>query len=184
MTQIMVAQRSGILRAPDGKQYRLVRGQTLADGRHPAVTGSPASWRPMHVELAVDDSADCPPDGFDQSDQIAELEETAEQYRSALQAVADLLDERGLLAGVDREQEGWLLDRLGELLPPGDPADVAPVPAAPKPPHAPAAQLADPETSEGRAAIREWAWSHGQNVSERGQLPKAVIDAYRAAHGG
>ena len=152
MTQIMVAQRSGILRAPDGKQYRLVRGQTLADGRHPAVTGSPASWRPMHVELAVDDSADCPPDGFDQSDQIAELEETVEQYRSALQAVADLLDERGLLAGVDREQEGWLIERLGELLPPGDPVDVAPVPAAPTPPHAPAVQLADPETSEGRAA--------------------------------
>ena len=35
-----------------------------------------------------------------------------------------------------------------------------------------------PET----AAIREWANDNGHKVSERGRIPAAVIDAYRAAH--
>ena len=37
---------------------------------------------------------------------------------------------------------------------------------------------ASPET----AAIREWANANGHAVSERGRIPGAVIDAYRAAH--
>ena len=31
-------------------------------------------------------------------------------------------------------------------------------------------------------AIREWARSHGQQVSERGRLSATVLDAYRKAH--
>lgn len=31
-------------------------------------------------------------------------------------------------------------------------------------------------------AIREWARSHGQQVSQRGRLSAAVLDAYRQAH--
>lgn len=37
---------------------------------------------------------------------------------------------------------------------------------------------ASPET----AAIREWAKANGHKVSERGRIPAAVIDAYRAAN--
>ena len=32
------------------------------------------------------------------------------------------------------------------------------------------------------AAIREWAKSNGHNISERGRIPSAVIDAYEAAN--
>lgn len=180
MTEIMVARTSGILRAPDGTQYRITRGQTLADGRHPAVTGSPASWQPMRVELAVDDTANCPPGAtggdaereFDElRSELAELEETADSYRRQLESVAKLLGDRGLLAGVDAEREGWLVSRLGELL-----AEAEPDPTL--------GPLADPETPEGRATIREWAWRNGHSVAESGKVPKAVIDAYRVAHGG
>jgi hypothetical protein len=37
---------------------------------------------------------------------------------------------------------------------------------------------ASPET----AAIREWANANGHTVSERGRIPAAVVEAYRAAH--
>ncbi|MGM7668323.1 histone-like nucleoid-structuring protein Lsr2 [Microbacterium sp. A93] len=37
---------------------------------------------------------------------------------------------------------------------------------------------ASPET----AVIREWANAHGHSVSERGRIPQAVVEAYRAAH--
>lgn len=32
------------------------------------------------------------------------------------------------------------------------------------------------------AVIREWAQENGHKVSERGRIPGAIIDAYRAAH--
>jgi hypothetical protein len=31
-------------------------------------------------------------------------------------------------------------------------------------------------------AIREWARQHGHQMSDRGRIPKSVIEAYRAAH--
>jgi hypothetical protein len=34
---------------------------------------------------------------------------------------------------------------------------------------------------EETAAIREWARQHGHEVSDRGRIPKAVIEAYQAA---
>ena len=34
---------------------------------------------------------------------------------------------------------------------------------------------------EDTAAIREWARQHGHKVSDRGRIPKAVIEAYQAA---
>ena len=37
---------------------------------------------------------------------------------------------------------------------------------------------ASPET----AAIREWANANGHQVSERGRIPAAVVEAYRSAH--
>lgn len=37
-------------------------------------------------------------------------------------------------------------------------------------------------TSPEIAAIRAWAQANGHAVSERGRIPAAVVDAYRAAH--
>jgi len=34
---------------------------------------------------------------------------------------------------------------------------------------------------EETAAIRQWAREHGHEISERGRIPKAVLEAYRAA---
>ena len=34
---------------------------------------------------------------------------------------------------------------------------------------------------EETAAVREWARQHGHEVSDRGRIPKAVIEAYQAA---
>jgi hypothetical protein len=35
---------------------------------------------------------------------------------------------------------------------------------------------------EETAAIRQWAREHGHEISERGRIPKAVLEAYRAAN--
>jgi hypothetical protein len=35
---------------------------------------------------------------------------------------------------------------------------------------------------EETAAIRSWARENGHDVSERGRIPKAVLEAYRSAH--
>ena len=35
---------------------------------------------------------------------------------------------------------------------------------------------------EATAAIRTWARENGHEVSERGRIPKAVVEAYQAAH--
>jgi len=35
---------------------------------------------------------------------------------------------------------------------------------------------------EETAAIRSWARENGHEVSERGRIPKAVLEAYRSAH--
>lgn len=191
MTEIYVAKNSGVLRAPSGTQFRLVGGQTLADGRHEAVTGSPDSWVPMTVELDVD--GDAAPQGTDDAPALFfERMETAEAERDklvqTLTAVVAAFDSRGLLVDVDRDSEGWLVLAVGEVLDElaepspelvrqqaealeGEPPAGVVVPGP-----------ADPETPEGRAAIRTWAWANDIDVSERGALPKSVVEQYRAAH--
>jgi hypothetical protein len=37
-----------------------------------------------------------------------------------------------------------------------------------------------PSNREDTAAIREWARAHGHQVSDRGRIPKAILEAYRA----
>ena len=44
---------------------------------------------------------------------------------------------------------------------------------------APAPARADREAT---AAIRTWARENGHEVSERGRIPKAVVEAYQSAH--
>ena len=36
-------------------------------------------------------------------------------------------------------------------------------------------------TREETAAIRQWAREHGHKISDRGRIPKSVIEAYQAA---
>ncbi|MCV7220387.1 histone-like nucleoid-structuring protein Lsr2 [Mycolicibacterium elephantis] len=33
-----------------------------------------------------------------------------------------------------------------------------------------------------RAAIRQWAWTHGHGVAVHGRIPRDVLNAYEAAH--
>jgi hypothetical protein len=48
-------------------------------------------------------------------------------------------------------------------------------------------QRQEPEAKPARssreetAAIRQWAREHGHEISERGRIPKSVLEAYRAA---
>jgi hypothetical protein len=176
VTEIYVAKRTGILREPDGTQHRLYAGKTLAAAGHPAVTGSPDAWRPMTVDLDVPGREETDPGHLE--DDFAEELATVEQQRDSLYAtltrIVEIFDERGLLVDVDRDAEGWLvlavtkaLDGLGRL----ELVEQVVVP-----------ELADPETPEGRQAIREWAWANDLDVAERGTIPKAVVEQYRAAH--
>jgi hypothetical protein len=43
--------------------------------------------------------------------------------------------------------------------------------------------VTDPDTKEGRQAIREWAEDHGFEVHDSGPLPKAVLEAWRKEQG-
>lgn len=112
MTNIVVAYRDGILTAPNGEKFRMVRGKTLADARHPAVQMRPESWGPMVVELSVDEpDADGEPDT-----RVAELlqalgaaQSEADDYRRQLAAVVVVLTSRGLAPEhAETAVEGWL----------------------------------------------------------------------------
>lgn len=123
MTSIVIATRSGLARHPDGGQFRLVRGKTLADARHPLVTAYPELFAPHTVDLPVDEP---------EADQGG--------YRAQLAAIAEGLHERSLVpADVDTEAEGWLatlvlglVDRLAVLdeAPSSDPEEPVREPAA------------------------------------------------------
>jgi hypothetical protein len=186
-TELVISRRDGIVRAPDGTQYRIYRGKTLADAQHPAVLASPSTWMPVTIDLPVE-GTDPSEAGTDNSELLARLgdaEAAVESYRVQLTRVVLLLEERGMLpAETDREREGWLVDAIAaafdeleaELEPEEPAAEPVEQVVVPGP--------ADPETPEGRATIRTWAWAQGLEVSERGQLPRAVVEAYMAAHGG
>ncbi len=38
------------------------------------------------------------------------------------------------------------------------------------------------QTRQDTQAIRQWAWDHGYQVSERGRIPNDVVTAYQAAY--
>jgi hypothetical protein len=189
-TELVIARRDGILREPNGTQHRIFRGKTLADARHPGVVASPDTWMSVTIDLPVEDTdAGEAGTGADElRARLGDAEAAVESYKVQLTRVVMLLEERGMLpADTDREQEGWLVnavaaafDELEAELEPVEPVAEQPVAVQ----HEPAAELADPETPEGRAAIRTWAWANGHDVSERGQLPRVVVDAHRSAHGG
>ena len=55
--------------------------------------------------------------------------------------------------------------------------------SAPKVSSSPASSSASGRSRNDTSAIREWAVEAGYTVSERGRLPKEVVDAYTAANG-
>jgi len=182
MTQIMISRRSGIAREPNGTLHRVVAGMTTADARHPLVVAHPQDWQPMALTLpAPDDDAETVIPGAgdvavtDLRERLAEAEQRAEACTVQLSRIVELLAERGALPDeTEQQREGWLADALA--------AEFAELDEVLEDETAPA--LADPETPEGRAEIRRWAREAGLEVSDRGALSRAVIDAYRAAHGG
>jgi hypothetical protein len=122
-TEIVVATRSGLAEGPDGAKYRLARGRTLADARHPLAAAHPELFAPYTIDLPYEgDEASSAagadgykgPDAQVLEDARASLEEaqgTAELYRAQLAAIADGLHERGLVpADLDTEREGWLAE--------------------------------------------------------------------------
>lgn len=111
MTQIVVASRDGILRAPDGTQYRMVRGRTLADARHPAVQASPNDFMPVEVELTHDEPE------TEQAEDLVEVRAEADGYRAQLAAIHEGLSVRGVIpADLDISSEGWLANLIFTLV--------------------------------------------------------------------
>lgn len=153
MTEIVVASRDGILRAPDGTQYRMVRGKTLADARHPGVLANPNDFMPVAVELSMEDADP----GYLEDDiavELAELREKAahaesaeadaREYKAQLVAIADTLRKRNAIpVDVDTDKPGWVADCVSRALAPAsDPGpapadDDVPPPAATRKPRAP-----------------------------------------------
>jgi len=141
MTNIVVATRSGLAEGPDGTKYRLARGRTLADARHPLAAAYPEMFAPYSIELSVDEpEADGDPaaergDVATWADKVREVEATADGYRVQLATIAEGLYSRGLVpAELDTDREGWLADLVfavidgpaPEVEPKGAPAPAEP----------------------------------------------------------
>jgi hypothetical protein len=120
--QIVVSRRDGVLTAPNGVKWRVVRGKTLADADHPAVAANPRDWAPIEITLTVDQSG--PDVGSSDRDatldelrsaledargEQAELEETLSQRDAELSRLAEGLAAAGVALPDDR-QPGWLCD--------------------------------------------------------------------------
>lgn len=130
MTELLIARTNGVLRAPDGTQYRVVRGKTLAAATHPAAAAYPEAFMPVEIHLPGPDGA--AHSAVEADTKVRELAEALDEQTAQTDALVEqltrigaLLDERGLLDGVDRERPGWLADRLAELLAPPAPSTPA-----------------------------------------------------------
>lgn len=151
MTEIVVATRDGVLRAPSGEQFRMVRGKTLANAAHPAIQAYPDNWMPMKLDIDVDDPEVADPGHLedDVAVELAELREDAKRseadaarYQEQLQEIANVIDSRGLVPlNYDTETPGWLAGLVAHLLDTGTAApreqvspaaDDVPPPPAPR----------------------------------------------------
>lgn len=136
MTSIVVATRDGILTGPDGTNYRLVRGKTLGDARHPAIAAYPDNFMPVEIELSHDAEAADPghlEDDFavelaELQEEKAQADEAANGYMSQLAAIADLLAERGMVPD-DTGTEGWLTRAVAAALDRDVSRETSPTPA-------------------------------------------------------
>lgn len=153
MTNIVVATRNGLAEGPDGAKYRLARGRTLADARHPLAQAHPELFAPYSIELSVDEpDGDAAAERGDVSswpDKVAEAEAVADGYREQLAAIAEGLHARGLVpADLDTTVEGWLAELVFAVID-GPAPEQADPPAAAK-----AAEPADLPKPRKRAAPR------------------------------
>ena len=132
MTNIVVATRSGLAVGPDGTKYRLARGRTLADARHPLAQAHPDLFSPYTIELTVDDP-EAGGGNLERGEMSAEVlgelvdaRSAAEGYRTQLATIAEGLYARGLVPA-----DIWLGHRTGDE---PDDAPEAPAPdSLPKP---------------------------------------------------
>lgn len=155
MTELFVSKRDGVARAPDGTQYRVHRGKTLADGRHPVVVAYPGDWMPVEVHLSMpSETPEAPPARAADAEvfatleelrnELAEVEDLAESRGAELQRLADGLAAAGIELPAEGDREaGWLVNKVLDVVATwlrdnGHPADVPvePVIAAPRAPKA------------------------------------------------
>lgn len=124
-TKIVVATRSGLAQGPDGSKYRLARGRTLADARHPLAAAHPELFADYTIDLPYEGDEPSSAAGGDVSSvdqtiatrQLEEAEGTAEKYREQLAAIAEELHARGLVpADLDTGAEGWLARLIVDIL--------------------------------------------------------------------
>jgi hypothetical protein len=127
-TRIVVATRSGLAVGPDGSKYRLARGRTLADARHPLAAAYPEMFAEYAIELPYEgDEPSSPAAGDGNLAQgeataglvadLADARAAADSYRAQLAAIAEDLYGRGLVpADVDTEREGWLAELIANIL--------------------------------------------------------------------
>lgn len=114
MTSIVIATRSGLAKDPDGGQFRLVKGRTLADARHPLVRAYPELFAEHTIDLPVDDhEVAVDPD----RGSLEYFTAQADEYREQLAAVVEVLREHGALPAEDAMTEpGWLAAAVGAAL--------------------------------------------------------------------
>lgn len=123
MAEILIAKRDTVLVTPGtGEKFRLIRGRTLADARHPAAAAYPENFMPVQIELNCND-----PDHSGDEDPAEVVEEyrarlhealaLADSYRAQLTRIVDELMSRGLMpADIDTDREGWLVEVVAGVL--------------------------------------------------------------------
>lgn len=88
---LVIATRNGTVTGPDKANWRLVRGKTIADSRHPVVVAYPENWMALEVELSVEGDTEAADEG------AALLREQVEEYGAALMKISTALREGGHL---------------------------------------------------------------------------------------
>lgn len=158
-TQIVVANRSGLAVGPDGAKYRLVRGRTHADARHPLAQAHPDLFSPYAIELPYE--GDEAPEGSETLDDLRgsldSVKQVTEGYRAQLAAIADGLHERGLVqADLDMTVEGWLAELVFAIIDRQQTgAAPTPAPELPTPPRKRAARRPAPARQAGESDATE-----------------------------
>jgi len=158
VTSIVVSKRDGIAKAPDGTKYRVARGKTLADARHPVVEAYPNDWVPMVVDLSVEDGERAH-SAVDEAaleelrSDLAEAEELAEHRGAELLRLAQGIEGLGYELPADADRyPGWLTDLVLGALPVRPPV-VAELPVDAPAPHSATAEC-EVEVTPAPAAPR------------------------------
>src|ERR1700749_5139506 len=202
MSKVMRAVRSGVIRQEDGRPRLMIReGETTAHADHPVVRDHPHLWAEMNVDFPSEDMVSAAADDVNLShtqalrDLLTGLAERGYQLPDpdsvAPDDVPDMVVRMVLNnlppcpAPVNEDDapafgRAQVPARADQDLPAGDEQDEQDEQGADETDQGPEV---DPETKEGRQAIREWAEAHGYEVHTSGPLPQAVLDAWREDQG-